>query len=135
MRSPRKLRGCVVTCRHRPSLQVETLAAGAGLWQPLFKTFKPKVLLQTERKAHKGALNSQESHGNSVRTRLPASPPTPSGAGQQYSPTTPPHHQPPHVPHTHETPRSRPEQMAPPAIPHSLCHSGMLSGCRILRSF
>ena len=33
MHSPRKLRGCIITHRHHPSLQVETLAAGAGLQQ------------------------------------------------------------------------------------------------------
>ena len=31
MRSPRKLRGCVVTPRPHPPLQVESLAGGAGL--------------------------------------------------------------------------------------------------------
>ena len=35
-----------------------------------------------------------------VYTWLPASPPTPGGAGQLYIPMTP------HVPHTHETPGS-----------------------------
>ena len=62
MCSPRKLRGWVVTCRHRPSLQVETLAAGAGLWQPLFKTFKPQVLLQTERKQPIKVPSTPRSH-------------------------------------------------------------------------
>lgn len=31
MCSPRKLRGCIITSRHHPSLRVESLAAGAGL--------------------------------------------------------------------------------------------------------
>ena len=31
--SPRKMRGCIMTRRHHPSLQVDSLAAGAGLWQ------------------------------------------------------------------------------------------------------
>ena len=34
--SPRKLRGCVLTRWHRPSLQVESLAAGAGLLQVMY---------------------------------------------------------------------------------------------------
>ena len=36
LRSPRKLRGCVVTRWHRPSLLVESLAAGAGLLQVMY---------------------------------------------------------------------------------------------------
>ena len=31
------MRGCIVTRRHHPSLQVDSLAAGAGLWQFTFK--------------------------------------------------------------------------------------------------
>ena len=36
LRSPRKLRGCVVTRWHCPSLQDESLAAGAGLPQVMY---------------------------------------------------------------------------------------------------
>ena len=36
LRSPRKLRGCVVTRWHCPSLLVESLAAGAGLLQVMY---------------------------------------------------------------------------------------------------
>ena len=39
LRSPRKLRGCIVTRWHRPSLQVESLAAGAGLPQVMYLLF------------------------------------------------------------------------------------------------
>ena len=35
LHSPRKLRGCIISRRHRPSLQVDSLAAGAGLWQDM----------------------------------------------------------------------------------------------------
>ena len=34
LHSPRKLRGCIISRRHRPSLQVDSLNAGAGLWHP-----------------------------------------------------------------------------------------------------
>ena len=41
------MRGCIITRRHRPSLQVDFLAAGAGLQHHLFQNFPQFIVIHT----------------------------------------------------------------------------------------